>query len=57
MLFALAELIYYAALAPPLKREIGREGDFDATDERDSAAGGMHVCWNTSALLDMLCIE
>ena len=63
MLLALAELIYYVALAPPspLKREEGKaEGDFDATDERDSAACrracGMHVCRNMSALLDMSCI-
>ena len=51
MLFALTELIYY--LMPPLKGErteergrARREGDFDATYERDRG-GGMHVFWNT----------
>ena len=58
MLFALAELIYYAAA--PLKREGGRKGwgDFDATDERDSDGGGMHVCWKLEhERLDMFCME
>ena len=66
MLFALAELIYYAAA--PLKREGGIEGgrrgrkgwgDFDATDERDSDGGGMHVCWKLEHErgLDMFCME
>ena len=33
-------------------------GDFDATDERDSDGGGMHVCWKLEhERLDMFCME